>query len=158
MKRILSLDTSTKTSGYAVFKDGELFRYSSIDLSDIKDTDARFREMVSELYDLIDREHPSAVVIEEMVVPRNPQTQRMLMMILGAVYGKCIRLGIDYCPLRPTQWRKLVRRDDEKLPRKREELKEWSVKKAEELYGIEGIDDNVSDAILIGQAYLFAID
>ena len=74
MKRILSLDTSTKTSGYAVFKDGELFRYSSIDLSDIKDTDARFHEMVSELYDLIDREHPSAVVIEEMVVPRNPQT------------------------------------------------------------------------------------
>ena len=47
MRRILSLDTSTKTSGYAVFKDGELFRYSSIDLSDIKDTDARFRDMVS---------------------------------------------------------------------------------------------------------------
>ena len=79
-------------------------------------------------------------------------------MILGAVYGKCIRLGIDYCPLRPTQWRKLVRREDEKLPKKREELKEWSVKKVEELYGIEGIDDNVSDAILIGRAYLFAID
>ena len=152
--KILSLDTSTKASGYAIFDNGKLIRYSSIDLSNIKDTDARFRQMISELYKLIEYECPDSVVIEEMVVPRNPQTQRLLTMILGAVYGKCLNLGLSYTALRPTQWRKYVRNCDEKLPRKREELKPWSIRKVNEIWGLRGIDDNVSDAILIGQAYL----
>ena len=154
MMRILSLDTSTKDSGYAVFEEGQIVRYSSIDLSSLKDGKSRMYSMVSELFKLIQSVNPDVVVIEEMVVPRNPQTQRMLTMILGAIYGKCLDQGIDYCSLRPTEWRKLVRREEEKVPKKRDELKPWSIEKVGELFGISGIDDNVSDAILIGQAYI----
>lgn len=153
-KTILSFDTSTKNTGVAVFVDGKLQTYKIIDLSDMKNTDERFRRMIEQIYETIDKMKPNAVVVEEMVVPRNPQTQRMLTMILGAIYGRCFGLNIHYCSLRPTQWRKLVRSEDEKLPKGRDDLKEWSIKKVEELYGIKGIDDNVSDAILIGQAYL----
>ena len=87
-------------------------------------------------------------------MPRNPQTQRLLTMILGAIFGECNRKSIHYCSLRPTQWRSAVKGEDEKLPKKREELKIWSVGKVKELFNIEGIDDNISDAILIGKAYL----
>lgn len=151
--KILSLDTSTKTTGYAVYDGSTIVHYSSIDKSPIKDTNDRLRAMIGQIFALITRYCPEVVVVEETVVPRNPQTQRMLTMILGAIFGECNRKSIHYCALRPTQWRSAVKNDDEKLPKKREELKEWSVEKVRELYGITDIDDNVSDAILIGLAY-----
>lgn len=151
---ILSLDTSTKVSGYAVYDDNNLTYYSSIDKSSIKDSDLRMMSMVSGIFILIQQYKPDVVVIEEMVVPRNPQTQRMLTLILGAVYGQCLQAGIHYCSLRPTQWRTAVKGKEEKLPRKRDDLKVWSISKVNNLFNISGIDDNISDAILIGQAYI----
>ena len=150
MSKILSLDTSSKVTGYAVFNNGKLIRYSSIDKSDIKNGDERMQDMVSCLIILIEREAPDVVVIEETVVTRNPQTQRMLSMILGAVFGTCVSNHFNYYSLRPTQWRKAVRSDDEKLPRKRDELKLWSISKVAELFDINDISDDISDAILIG--------
>lgn len=154
MSKILSLDTSSKVTGYAVFNNGKLIRYSSIDKSDIKNGDERMQDMVRCLIILIEREAPDVVVIEETVVTRNPQTQRMLSMILGAVFGVCVSNHFNYCSLRPTQWRKAVRGDDEKLPRKRDELKLWSINKVAELFDINDISNDISDAILIGQAFI----
>ena len=152
--KILSLDTSTTISGYAIYDDNKLVHYSSIDKSAIKDTDLRMMAMVSGIFIVMQQHDPDVVVIEEMVVPRNPQTQRLLTMILGAVYGQCLQSGIRYCSIRPTQWRSVVRNESEKLPRKREELKLWSMRKVVELFKIHDVDDNISDAILIGYAYL----
>ena len=114
--------------------------------------------MVYEIITLIEREAPDVVVVEETVVTRNPQTQRMLSMILGAVFGCCVINNFKYYSLRPTQWRKLVRWDDEKLPRKRDELKLWSINKVAELYDIQDISDDISDAILIGKAFINMIE
>lgn len=74
-------------------------------------------------------------------------------MIVGALFGLCAKYGVDFHMLRPTEWRKYSRADGEKLPRKREELKEWSISRVKELHGID-VDDNTSDAILIGQAWI----
>ncbi len=156
--KILALDTSTKVSGYAVFNGNQLIRYSSIDKSDETDGNVRMRDMVNDLSILIEREAPDVVVIEETVVTRNPQTQRMLSMILGAVFGTCVCNNFNYCSLRPTQWRKAVRGEDEKLPRKRDELKLWSINKVAELYDIQEISDDISDAILIGRAFINMMD
>ena len=70
--KILALDTSTKVSGYAIFNNKELIRYSSIDKSDKKDGNKRMRDMVENIITLIEREAPDIVVIEETVVTRNP--------------------------------------------------------------------------------------
>jgi len=109
-------------------------------------------QMISEIYRLIECYSPTVVVTEMTVVVRNPAVQRMLTMILGAVYGNCVVNDIDYYSLRPTEWRKLI--DPGKKPKKRDELKEWSKQKVFELYGIDNVTDDVSDAILIGQAYV----
>ena len=151
---VLSFDTSTTITGYAVYNDNKLVHYSSIDKSYIKDSNGRMMQMINEIYNRIDQESPNVVVAEETVVPRNPQTQRMLTMILGAIFGYCIQNNIHYCSLRPTQWRSAVRDPEKKLPRKREELKEWSVSRVNELFEVKNIDDNVSDAILIGMAFV----
>jgi len=146
--KILSLDTSSTSTGWAVFENGEYIKSGNICFQDIKDSGMRVTRMCLDIYDLINYYSPAVVVTEMTVVLRNPAVQRMLTMILGAIYGKCISDGIEYVSLRPTEWRKLI--DSGKKPRKRDELKEWSKQKVEEIYGIKNVNDDVSDAVLIG--------
>ena len=149
--RILSFDTSSSSSGWAFFIDGRFYKYGVIDLKDNKDTNTRMKEMVSEIYKIIDYYSPAIVTIETPVVVRNPQVQRILTTIFGSVYGKCVEMKIDFYDLRPTEWRKLI--DSGKKPRKRNELKEWSKQKVLELFNLN-VNDDIADAILIGQAYI----
>ena len=150
--KLLSLDTSTSSSGWALFVNGKYKDSGVIDLKKVKNTSERLKTMIIKLRALIDYCSPTVVAIETPVVCRNPLTQRMLSMIFGIVYGKCAEDGIEFYELRPTEWRKLI--DSNKKPRRREELKEWSKLKVKELFGIKDVSDDVSDAILIGQAYV----
>ena len=148
------MDTSTSSTGYAVYISGKLHRYDLIDFKRIKNTDERIKEMILKIYEIIETEKPQIIVAEMTVVTRNAQSQRNLTMILGAIQGKCLENNIFFSLLRPTEWRKLVNNEKEKLPRKREELKQWSKQKASDILGINDINDDISDAILIGQAYI----
>ena len=152
--KLISLDTSTSSTGYAVYISGKLHRYDLIDFKRIKNTDERIKEMILKIYEIIETEKPQIIVAEMTVVTRNAQAQRNLTMILGAIQGKCLENNIFFSLLRPTEWRKLVNNEKEKLPRKREELKQWSKQKASDILGINDINDDISDAILIGQAYI----
>ena len=148
------MDTSTSSTGYAVYISGKFHRYDLIDFKRIKNTDERIKEMILKIYEIIETEKPQIIVAEMTVVTRNAQTQRNLTMILGAIQGKCLENNIFFSLLRPTEWRKLVNNEKEKLPRKREELKQWSKQKVSDILGINDINDDISDAILIGQAYI----
>ena len=152
--KLISLDTSTSSTGYTVYISGKLHRYDLIDFKRIKNTDERIKEMILKIYEIIETEKPQIIVAEMTVVTRNAQAQRNLTMILGAIQGKCLENNIFFSLLRPTEWRKLVNNEKEKLPRKREELKQWSKQKVSDILGINDINDDISDAILIGQAYV----
>ena len=152
MTKLLSIDSSTSATGYAVFINGKYTRSGCIDLKKTRDINQRFPEMIERIQYLLNSEDPDIVVVEEMVVTRNAQAARNLTMILGAIYGKCLENEIHYCSMRPTVWRKYI--DTGAKPRKREELKEWSKQKAKEIFGLDDISDDVSDAILIGQAFI----
>ena len=152
--KLISMDTSSNSTGVAIFIDGILSRYFLIDLKNIKNTDDRINEMVKQIYRFIDAERPDIIVTELTVVTRNAQAQRNLTMILGAIYGKCIENKIWYSSFRPTEWRSLI--DTEKKPngRKRDNYKEWSLEVVQDIYGIDCLVDDISDAILIGRAYV----
>ena len=152
--KLISFDTSTSSTGYAIYISGKLHRYDLIDFKRIKNTDGRIKEMILKIYEIIETEKPQIIVAEMTVVTRNAQAQRNLTMILGAIQGKCLENNIFFSLLRPTEWRKLVNNEKEKLPRKREELKQWSKQKVSDILGINDINDDISDAILIGQAYI----
>ena len=152
--KLISFDTSTSSTGYAIYISGKLHRYDLIDFKRIKNTDERIKEMILKIYEIIETEKPQIIVAEMTVVTRNAQAQRNLTMILGAIQGKCLENNIFFSLLRPTEWRKLVNNEKEKLPRKREELKQWSKQKVSDILGINDINDDISDAILIGQAYI----
>lgn len=110
--------------------------------------------MCTSLLSFLNKEKPNIVAIEITVVTRNAEAQRMLTMILGVIYGWCITHDCEYVGLRPTEWRRLVKRtSSEKIGRKREELKQWSICRVKELYGVN-VNDDQADAILIGQALI----
>ena len=152
--KLLSFDTSTTSTGYAIYLSGKFSRYGLLDFKHIKNSEERIKEMILKIYEVINNEKPQIVVVEMTVVPRNVQAQRNLTMILGAIQGKCLEKNIFFYLFRPSEWRSLVKESNEKLSRKREELKEWSKHKVSEKYNISNINDDVSDAILVGQAYV----
>lgn len=152
MTKLISFDTSSKSTGYCIYVDGALSRYGRFDQSKIILMTERLEPMVKSILELIETEKPNIVVVETTSVNRNAQTQRFLTMIIGAIYGKCVADDIFYCSLRPQEWRSMISR--EPRPKKREELKEWGKQKVKELYGLEIEIDDISDAILIGRAYI----
>ena len=152
--KLISMDTSSTSTGVAVFIDGILSRHFLIDTKNIKDAGKRIEEMIYQLYKVIDSEKPDIIVTELTVVTRNAQAQRNLTMILGAIYGKCIEKNIWYHSFRPSEWRSLVKTDKKPIGRKRESYKNWSLEIVKDIYDIDCYTDDISDAILIGVAYV----
>ena len=153
---LLSLDTSTKKTGWALFQDGK-YKKSGVIAFDDKDTMTRLMNMHYEIEILIEHRHIDMVVIETTSAPRNAQTQRHLTMLLGMVYAICCDKCIEFVMLRPSEWRKMANIKKEKLGRKRVELKQWSKDLVKELYNID-VKDDESDAILIGYGYIQSFD
>lgn len=152
MTKLLALDTSTTSTGYALYVDGKLKDYGSLDFDQKTASDVRFEQMINAIYKKIDEVKPQIVVTELTSVTRNAKTQRNLTMVLGAVWGKCLLTDAYYHSFRASEWRKLV--DSGKKPRKREELKKWSIDKVNSILKTEINTDNISDAVLIGMAYI----
>lgn len=153
MVKILSLDTSTKMTGWSLFVDGKYTDCGLIDLSDMKEkADERIPVMISEIEDIIVELVPDIVIVETTVVARNVSAQRNLTMLLGMVWHICIKNDIEYQMVRPTEWRSWV--SSEKKGTKREELKAWSMNTVNRLLGFIPETDDVSDAILIGYGYI----
>lgn len=152
--KLISMDTSSNSTGVAIFVDGILSRHFLIDIKKIKNTDERINAMIKEIYKVIENEKPDIVVTELTVVTRNAQAQRNLTMILGAIYGKCIENNIWYHSYRPTEWRSLIDTDKKPKGRKREDYKEWSIELVRDFYKLDYCSDDISDAILIGRAYV----
>ena len=152
--KLISMDTSSNSTGVAIFVDGVLSRHFLIELKSIKNTDERISEMIKQIYKVIDDENPDIIVTELTVVTRNAQAQRNLTMILGAIYGKCLEKNIWYHSYRPTEWRSLIDTDKKPNGRKRDDYKEWSMELVRDFYKLERVSDDISDAILIGRAYV----
>ena len=117
--------------------------------------------MCRELINLLCNKKPDIVVIEMTVVPNNTGTQRLLSEIVGVVRGWCLsqRKNIEFVRLRPTEWRKLVKDKNEKVPKsKKDGLKLWDIKKVKELFGFTPIDDNEADGVLLGCARIRQFD
>ena len=150
--KMVSLDTSSKDTGCAVFINGQVQEYGHLNCETIRDSNERMNKMCSEIQKELNRIMPTTVVVETTSVTRNANTQRMLTMILGVVYGWCLEHNADYVSYRPTQWRKLITKGEK--PKKREELKKWSLRMCKDLYDLDLVNDNISDAILIGRAHL----
>lgn len=155
--RLISIDSSSTKTGWAIFDNCKLEQYGIINL-DTKEckkkyknnSDERIKDMCLSIIQLLEKCSPDIIVIEKLSVSRNMVSVRALCKILGAVYCYSILKDIFYCELQPTEWRSKLGIQSAK---KREELKRLSIEYVKNNYDIETVDD-ISDAICIGDAYI----
>lgn len=146
---LLSLDTSTTTTGYSVFVNAE-YDESGI-LSTAKAND-KFNVMAIGIIDLMNNIRPDIIVIEQVNVSRNMVATRKLCALVGVVHGWAIEHGVDCYEIGPTEWRGQI--GIQSKGRTRNEFKALSKAYAEEKIGIKDITDDESDAVCIGLAYI----
>lgn len=151
--KILSLDLSTKSSGWAIFEDGMLRDYGCI-TSSSQDLLKRINIMVDGFKEIIEKNNDINKVIAEEVRPENGlqnlKTHRALMWLQGVIaftlynYNKKIELELIY----PSSWRAAI---GIKTGRgiKRTSLKEKDIQFVKENYNLD-VNDDIADAICIG--------
>lgn len=156
MYRLLSIDSSTTQTGIAIFDNGVFKGYELLDCSNDKNMDSRFKLMAQTLLEILNQYSPNAIYVEETVVVRNAKTQRFLTRLQGVLYGWCVMRECDFNTIRPSEWRKPLKFNQGKNI-KREMLKQQSIDYVKEHYGLN-VDDNIADAICIGEAIFKIFD
>jgi len=151
MVTLLSLDTSTTSTGWAVFQNG-IYQDSGVidEFKKEKNGYKRLGLMVKKLLMYIEQLNPDIIVIEKDVVFGNMKVIDMLMKIIGAVYGFCLKNEITYYEFAPSEWRKYVKL--QVFGRKRTEFKQASIKYIKDNFDKE-VNDDEADAICVGIAY-----
>ena len=148
--KILSMDQSTRITGFAVFDDGRYIKSGVIDLHKIKDTDERSKQMAVEICRLIENAKPDVVIIEEVQQQSNTSTVIKLARIQGVAIGFCAAHNIDLHILTPSRWRSaLGYKQGPKV--RREELKQQSLDFVKNNFKLELIEDE-AEAVCINEA------
>lgn len=146
--KILSLDQSTRITGWSLFEDSKYVKSGVIDLHKIKDTDERSKQMAVEICKLIENAKPDCTIIEEVQQQSNVSTVIKLARIQGVAIGFCAAHNIDLHILTPSRWRSALQYKQGPTV-KRENLKQQSrdfVKNVLEL-NIESEDENEATAM-----------
>ena len=147
----ISLDQSTKLTGYCVWRNGE---YETSGLIDCQKTDPLFRfdEMVKKIFKILDDYEPVVVYIEDTAMQRNAKVLKELSQLQGSIIGYCVTHEIDIHIIKPSEWRKELG-FEQRRGIKRPELKQQCFDWVKENLGIEKSEDEV-EAIGIGAAVL----
>ena len=150
MTTLLSLDTSSHSTGYAVFHNGVFYKSGIIDKSKSKKDD-NLNDMIKSISELMSAHRPQIVVAEEVDVFRNHQTTRKLCELIGAVRGICLDRDIFFMEMTPNEWRSKLDMLQKKL--KRDDYKAIAKAYVKDNFGLDVDRDDESDAICLGVAY-----
>lgn len=148
--KILSLDLSSKSSGYAVLEDGKIIDYGT---TKSNDPDYVIRgHYMAEFVRVLFSKYGSfdIVVIEELKVLKNQKVLAMLGVIQGMVIRECFSSQVEFVP--PTMWRKPYG-----LNGKREEAKKKAIQYCKDK-GVEVNTDDEAEAILLGKYFSKRVD
>ena len=154
--KILSLDLSTKSSGWAVFEEDKLIDYGCI-TSASTDLIKRIHIMVDGIQEVIKKHDIKNIYVEE-VRPEtgngNLQTHRALMYLQAGleflVHDNFSKVKIEY--IYPSSWRAGCGIKNGRGV-KRIALKELDIQFVKDNYNIE-VNDDIADAICIGHSQI----
>ena len=155
--KVLSIDASTKSTGFALFDGKELKSYKCVTASS-SDLATRIKKMVNALYEILSKHKVDVIVLEEVRPEQglqNIKTHKALMYLQGAFYlliqeqFKSIKIEFLY----PNEWRSKCGIKTGAGVR-RSSLKPLDIKFVKETYGLD-VNDDIADAIGIGHAYIY---
>ena len=155
--KVLSIDASTKSTGFALFDGEELKSYKCVTASS-SDLATRIKKMVFALDEILSKNNIDIIVLEEVRPEQglqNIKTHKALMYLQGAFYlliqERFKHIKIEY--LYPNEWRSKCGIKTGAGVR-RSSLKPLDIKFVKETYGLD-VNDDIADAIGIGHAYIY---
>lgn len=153
--KVLSIDASTKASGIAVFQDTNLIYYECIQEHN-SDTLERIQNMSQRIKQAYEAFKPTDVVMEQVLpqdVKHNQQVYKALIYLQAAVALKLHEVGHKKINLVPAaHWRSICKIKMGKGI-KRDQLKQSSIALVKKIYNLD-VNDDISDAICLGMAYI----
>jgi crossover junction endodeoxyribonuclease RuvC len=149
--KVLSMDQSTRVSGYCLFQDGKYVESSVIDMSKSElDTPERSFEMAKALWKVIEKYKPEHLVIEDTQQQNNVKTVITLARLQGMIIGYAEAHSIKVHILLPSMWRKAL--DYVQGPKvKRAELKKQSADYVKQHFGFD-LSEDENEALCINEA------
>lgn len=158
--RILSLDASTKSTGFAIFNETKLETYGCLTASSA-DLVKRISKIITELEQVLSQNTIDKIILEEVRPEQGPQnlkTHKALMYLQAAivflVHERFNTIEIEY--VYPNEWRKACGIKTGSGVR-RETLKPKDIQFVKDNYNII-VNDDIADAIGIGHAYVNKLD
>lgn len=156
--RILAIDASTKSSGWAVFDDTKLVQYGCITASS-NDLVKRIQKMISEIDVILQNSQAEKIILEEVrpedkgLQNQNLKTHKALMYLQAAIvfllHDRHPKVELDF--LYPSEWRSLCGIKTGSGV-KRESLKPADIAFAKTKFNLD-VNDDIADALGIGYAY-----
>lgn len=158
--KILSLDLSTKSTGFAIFDGEQLIEYGCLTAISYQAI-VRIKKIANQILELINKHRDIEKIIVEEVRPENDQrgvgnlrTHKVLMWLQAAleflIFDNFSSIKIEY--IYPSEWRSKCGIHTGRGIH-REALKQADIKFVKDKYGIL-VNDDIADAIGIGHAYI----
>ena len=163
---MIAIDASTKSTGVAIFKDGQLEQYNNI-----QDSNRNVLKRIKFMTDEIEKVYQSTKtrgggdgkiqIVMEQVIPDNlneskwsynQATFKALFYLQAAVVLMFDNYNLDVEFIGASQWRKICGIDQTKYAN-RDILKARDVAFVKEKFGLD-VNDDIADAICIGWAKL----
>lgn len=144
--RILGLDTSTTSTGYAVFDNDKLISYGTIKTPKKLDLLDKIIYIEEQVKQIMKAKKVEFIVIEELAVMRSASTTRALAGLLYHLLVEFRKREMLVIKVRPGEWRSVSGIKG----KGRKELKENAIKYVENNYNIT-VNDDEADAILIAR-------
>lgn len=153
MIKIVSLDTSTRSTGWAIFNNEHYYKSGLINLtkSTLPAPD-RIELMGRNILDLLVKEKPDVIICEQVSVSRNMKTVRELCRVLDICYSYTLFNKCRFIEMTPAEWRGAI--GMQRRAGDRYTYKQMAVSFANDVFGVDKPKDDEADAICIGAAYI----
>lgn len=159
MSKVMSVDQSTRCSGYCLVEDNEYVCSGVIDMSkSTLDTPERSFQMAKSIWKLIKKYKPDYLIIEDVQNQGSTKTVIILARLQGLILGYAEAHGVQTHIVAPASWRsELNYTQGPKV--KRAELKQQSADYVKKKYGfVKPEDENEAIALNDAARKKFAID
>lgn len=142
--RLLSLDQSSRTSGYAIFEDSKLVQCGTFTFDD-DDFGIRLLKIRARIYSLIQEYKIDKVAFEDIQMQDNVMTFKKLAEVYGVVQELLTEIKMPYEIVLAATWKSTLKIKGSKRDEQKHNAKEWVIS----TYGIKPSQD-ACDAICIG--------
>lgn len=144
--KILCLDQSTKISGYSIWENKKLIKYSTL-ISNPKEKNPieRMKEQYDLIKKLIHNENPDFIVFENVQFQQNYGTFQQLSQLQGLLMASLFEIDIGFQIIEPSAWKSFCCIKG----RKRDEQKKNTQLFVKNKYNVD-VSEDEADAIGIG--------